>query len=83
MLTDCFHRFSESKPLSKPIRLGKSDTLKLLLTTQESGSAKAPHQAFVLLKDEDSGLGLSYPLSVKDNGKAKMELVSSPYTCLR
>ncbi|KAL1959671.1 hypothetical protein VTO42DRAFT_1257 [Malbranchea cinnamomea] len=66
--------FSEKQPLPDPVTLQRADTLKLLLTTQEGGSAKVPHQAFLLLKDEDSGLDISYPLSVKDSGKAKLEL---------
>jgi len=38
-------------------------------------SAKRPHQAFLLLKDSSSNLDISYPLSVKDSGKAKIDLV--------
>ena len=70
------NRLSEKKPLSKVLRLGDEDTLKVTLTTQEDGSAKRPHQAFLLLKDPDSGLDISYSLNVKDSGKAKVELVS-------
>lgn len=56
--------------------LGGSDTLKITLTAQEGRSAKRPHQAFLLLKDPATGLDISYPFSVKDNGKSKLELVS-------
>jgi hypothetical protein len=63
--------------LSQPIALGDSDSLKLILTTQEARSAKRPHQAFLLLKDSQNGLDISYPLSVKDSGKSKVELVSA------
>lgn len=67
----------ENTPLSQPIALGESDSLKLILTTQEARSAKRPHQAFLLLKDSQNGLDISYPLSVKDSGKSKLELVSA------
>ncbi|KAK2795841.1 hypothetical protein FQN52_003691 [Onygenales sp. PD_12] len=67
-------KLSEKKPLSKALSLGASDTLKLILTTQEDRSAKRPHQAFLLFKEQDTGLDLSYPLSVKESGKAKVEL---------
>ncbi|KAK2752577.1 hypothetical protein FQN55_006690 [Onygenales sp. PD_40] len=67
-------KLSEKKPLSKALSLGASDTLKLILTTQEDRSAKRPHQAFLLFKDQDTGLDLSYPLSVKESGKAKVDL---------
>ena len=57
------------------IKLGGSYTLKVTLTTQEGESPKKPHQAFLQLKDPDTGLDISYPFSVKDNGKARLELV--------
>jgi hypothetical protein len=63
------------------VSLGGSNTLKLALTAQEGRSAKRPHQAFLLLKDQDSGLDISYPFSVKDSGKSRVELVSE--TALR
>ncbi|EEP77625.1 conserved hypothetical protein [Uncinocarpus reesii 1704] len=67
-------RLLDKKPLSKPIPLGQADTLKLLLTAQEGRAPKKPHQAFLLLKDAESGLDISYPLAIKDNGKARLEL---------
>lgn len=72
-------RLTPSKPLSSssPVKLGAGDTLKVILTTQEGKSAKRPHQAFLLLQDPITNLDISYPLSVKDSGKAKMELVRS------
>lgn len=66
------------KPLAKAITLGPSDSLKIILTTQEDKSAKRPHQAFLLLKDATSNLDVSYPLSVKETGKAKVDLVRGP-----
>jgi oligosaccharyltransferase complex subunit delta (ribophorin II) len=68
---------NENAPLSKPLSLGDSETLKLALTTNEGSSAKRPHQAFLLLKDSKSGLDYSYPFIVKDSGKAKVDIVSN------
>jgi len=68
-------KLSEKRALSKVLKLGDGDTLKVTLTTQEDRSAKRPHQAFLLLKDPDSGLDISYSLNVKESGKAKMELM--------
>lgn len=65
----------EHKPLAKPITLGASDSLKIILTTQDGNTARRPHQAFLLLKDPSTGLDISYPFSVKENGKAKVDLV--------
>lgn len=70
-----FTRFVEHKPLSAPVTLGASDSLKVVLTIQDGKMAKRPHQAFLLLKDTDAGLDISYPFSVKESGKAKVELV--------
>lgn len=67
----------ENVPLPTPISLGESDSLKVILTAQEDRSAKRPHQAFLLLKDSTTGLDVSYPFSVKNDGKSKIELVST------
>lgn len=64
----------EHKPLSRPITLGASDSLKVVLAIQDGHTAKRPHQAFLLLKDVDTGLDISFPMSVRENGKAKVEL---------
>lgn len=68
-------RLSENKPLLNALSLGGSDSMKIVLTTKEGSSAKMPHQAFLLLKDTDTGLDYSYPFNVKDSGKSKVELV--------
>lgn len=68
-------RLVENKALSKPISLGASDTLKLLLTTTEGKRAKRPHQAFLLIREPKSSLDTSFPFSVKESGKGKLELV--------
>lgn len=69
------YRLSSSKPLSKPVSFSDIDTLRVALTVQEGSSAKRPHQAFLLLSDAQSGLDISYPFTVKDSGKARVELV--------
>jgi oligosaccharyltransferase complex subunit delta (ribophorin II) len=79
LLTINSSSLKENTPLSTPISLGDSDSLKLLLTAQEDRSAKRPHQAFLLLKDSTTGLDVSYPFSVKNDGKSKVELVSAEY----
>ncbi|KAJ9362269.1 putative oligosaccharyltransferase subunit ribophorin II [Paecilomyces variotii] len=78
-------KISENKPLSKPVSLGGSDTLKVALTVQEGGSAKRPHQAFLLLTDPNTGLDISYPFNVKETGKSKLELTQKdvPYQLLK
>ncbi|BCS21007.1 putative oligosaccharyltransferase subunit ribophorin II [Aspergillus puulaauensis] len=60
--------------LSKPVPLGSADTLKVALTAQEGKSAKNAHQVFLLLEDPNSGLDVSYPFSVKGNGKSRVDL---------
>ena len=70
-------RLTEKKFSTKPVPLKSSDTLKVILTTQEGNTARRPHQAFLLLREEDTGLDTSYPFNVKDSGKAKIELVWS------
>jgi oligosaccharyltransferase complex subunit delta (ribophorin II) len=69
-------RISQSNPLTKPISLGATDALKILLTTQEDNKAKRPHQAFLHVKDSESNLETSFAFQVKENGKGKVELVS-------
>ncbi|EXJ79293.1 hypothetical protein A1O3_08795 [Capronia epimyces CBS 606.96] len=63
-----------SKPLTSSVKLGAADTLKVVLTTQEGKLAKRPHQAFLLLQDSHGKLDVSFPFSVKESGKAKVEL---------
>lgn len=71
------YRLLERKALSTPISLGAADTLKVVLTAQEGRTPKQPHQTFLLLKDPASNLDISYPFNVKNNGKAKLELVGA------
>ncbi|MCJ1453413.1 hypothetical protein MMC28_003760 [Mycoblastus sanguinarius] len=67
-------KIAVNKPLSTPVTLGTSDTLKILLTTKEDSKAKRPHQAFILVKDPKSNLETSFAFQVKENGKGKVEL---------
>ena len=69
-------RITENKSLAKSIELGASDTLKIILTTKEGGSGKRPHQTFLSLTDRATGLGTSFPFSVKESGKGKLDIVS-------
>ena len=68
-------RLVPAKPLSKAVTLASSDTLKIVVTAQEDGKDRRPHQAFLYIKDVDSGLEVSYGMSVKESGKGKVELV--------
>ncbi|KAJ9138724.1 Dolichyl-diphosphooligosaccharide--protein glycosyltransferase subunit 2 [Coniochaeta hoffmannii] len=63
-------KLNAKKPLSKPLTFGSSDTIKIALTAKDNGKGKRPHQAFVVLKDVDSGLEAPFPLTTKDTGKA-------------
>ncbi|KKY15237.1 putative oligosaccharyltransferase subunit ribophorin ii [Diplodia seriata] len=67
-------KFSPNSPIEKPVALGPSDTLKILITTLDGKKAQRPHQAFLTLTDPATGLQDSFALSVKDNGKGKIEL---------
>ncbi|KAI0007614.1 Oligosaccharyltransferase subunit Ribophorin II-domain-containing protein [Xylariaceae sp. FL0662B] len=67
-------KFSESAPLSKPVVFGSSDTLKIILTAKEDGKGKRPHQAFLVLREPDSGLEETFLMTVKENGKATVEI---------
>jgi oligosaccharyltransferase complex subunit delta (ribophorin II) len=66
-------KLSDHVPLSKPVALSATDTLKIILTATEDGKAKRPHQAFLLLRDQDTGLEATFPFSVKDTGKGKVD----------
>ncbi|KAJ9621106.1 hypothetical protein H2204_012000 [Knufia peltigerae] len=73
-------QLAPSKALSKPVKLGAADTLKVILTTQDGKTTKRPHQAFLLVQDSSKKLDISYPFSIKESGKAKLELVISSFT---
>ncbi|PWY86031.1 hypothetical protein BO70DRAFT_360837 [Aspergillus heteromorphus CBS 117.55] len=64
----------DNKALSSPVALGVADTLKFTLTAQEGSSEKRAHQVSLLLQDPETGLDISYPFKVKDNGKSRLDL---------
>ncbi|EOD52840.1 putative oligosaccharyltransferase subunit ribophorin ii protein [Neofusicoccum parvum UCRNP2] len=67
-------KFGPKSPIAEPVVLGAADTLKIVLTTVEGKKGKRPHQAFLTLTEPATGLEDSFALSVKDNGKGKVEL---------
>ncbi|KAI9051971.1 hypothetical protein LZ554_004225 [Drepanopeziza brunnea f. sp. 'monogermtubi'] len=77
-------KISSNFPLTKPVPLGPADTLKMVLSAKEDGMAKRPHQAFLLLRDQDSGLEASFPFTFKESGKGKVDFTQKdlPYQLL-
>lgn len=71
------HRITAGSPVSSssPVVLPASSTLKVLLTAQDGKTGKKPHQAFLTLQETENGLEESFAFSVKDNGKAKVDVV--------
>ncbi|KAK3942111.1 peptidase family M28-domain-containing protein [Diplogelasinospora grovesii] len=67
-------KLNQQTPISKPIALGSADTLKISLTAKDNGNAKRPHQAFVLLREQETGLEAPFPMTVKDSGKAVVSI---------
>jgi len=79
LFADCYpatlHRFTQKSPLSQSIPFSTTETLKITLTAQEKGKGKRPHQAFLVLRETTTGVEAPFPLTVKDNGKATLEIV--------
>jgi len=75
-------RLNPDSPLAKSVSLGAADTLKLQLTTIDSKKAKRPHQAFLTLTDPTTGVEESFIFTVKESGKAKVDLVRNEYKSL-
>lgn len=69
------NRLNARVPLSKTVALGNTDSLKVILTAKDNGKAKRPHQAFVVLKEQDSGLETPFPLVTKESGKGAVTIV--------
>ncbi|KAK0618423.1 Oligosaccharyltransferase subunit Ribophorin II-domain-containing protein [Bombardia bombarda] len=67
-------KINQKTPLSKPVELGSADALKVILTAKDNGKAKRPHQAFVVLKDQESGLEAPFLFTVKESGKAVAQI---------
>ena len=79
VLTACVRcRLNQKTPLAKPVSLGSTDTLKLSLTAKDDGQGRRPHQAFLVLQEQDSGLEAPFPLTVKESGKAAIQIVRDP-----
>ncbi|KAI0103601.1 Oligosaccharyltransferase subunit Ribophorin II-domain-containing protein [Daldinia grandis] len=71
-------QFNDKTPvLPTPVVFDSSDSLKIILTAKENGKGKRPHQAFLVLREPSSGLEAPFPLTVKDNGKATVEIKHS------
>lgn len=68
-------RLSNTEILQNSVKLGPTDTLKLILTATDNGSPKRPHQAFLLLRDWSTKLETSFTFSMKESGKGKLEIV--------
>ena len=71
--------------MKKTLPLESSDSVKITLTTQENGKAKRPHQAFIVVKEQETGLEAPFALTTKDTGKATVDIVrtaQSPAHCL-
>ncbi|GAP88201.1 putative oligosaccharyltransferase subunit ribophorin II [Rosellinia necatrix] len=67
-------KFTETSPLSRPVTIGSTESVKVLLVAKDDGKGKRPHQAFVVLRDELSGLEAPFPMTVKENGKAVVDI---------
>ncbi|KAL2270863.1 hypothetical protein VTJ83DRAFT_234 [Remersonia thermophila] len=67
-------KLNSKTPLANPVTLGSLDTLKLGLTAKDNGNGKRPHQAFLVLQEQDSGLEAPFPMMVKENGKAVLQI---------
>ncbi|KAI2472563.1 Oligosaccharyltransferase subunit Ribophorin II-domain-containing protein [Annulohypoxylon bovei var. microspora] len=63
--------------LPKPVVFDTADTFKLKLKTQENGKGRRAHQAFLVFREPTSGLEAPFPLTVKDSGKATVEIKQS------
>ncbi|KAK6949397.1 hypothetical protein Daesc_009472 [Daldinia eschscholtzii] len=71
-------QFNDKTPvLPTPVVLDSFDSLKVILTAKEDGKGKRPHQAFLVLREPTSGLEAPFPLTVKENGKATVEIKQS------
>ncbi|KAG9539571.1 hypothetical protein KCU97_g22682, partial [Aureobasidium melanogenum] len=53
-------KLSPEAHLSKQVKLGPTDSLKLVMTTTEDKTAKRPHQAFLTLHEPKTGLEESF-----------------------
>ncbi|KAI1766664.1 Dolichyl-diphosphooligosaccharide--protein glycosyltransferase subunit Swp1 [Hypoxylon sp. FL1150] len=71
-------QFTDKSPLAEsPVTFDSSDSLKLLLNIKENGKGKRPHQAFLVLRQQGTTLEVPFLLTVKENGKATVEIKHS------
>lgn len=72
-----FRRLIEPTPLSSPIILSESSTLKLTFTVVDtvSGEGVFPQQAHLLFEDPKGVSDVTLPINVKGNGKASFTIV--------
>ncbi|KAH9843249.1 Dolichyl-diphosphooligosaccharide--protein glycosyltransferase subunit 2 [Teratosphaeria destructans] len=77
-------KLAPNAPLATPLTLASTDTLKIILSATEGRTAKRPHQAFLTFHEPTTGLEESFPLSLKENGKGKVEVTQKdlPYQFL-
>lgn len=73
------------RALPKAVSLGSGEALKVILTVTNGKKPRKPHQAFLTITNPASGLEESYPFSIKETGKAKVDLThnSIPSALLR
>ncbi|KAF9875716.1 oligosaccharyltransferase subunit ribophorin ii [Colletotrichum karsti] len=67
-------KLSVTAPLKTPVSLGAKDSLKVIITAKEGDQAKRPHQAFLILKETESGLEAPFPLELKENGRGVVDV---------
>lgn len=67
-------KLNAKTPLAKALVLGHNDVAKIALTTKDNGKDKRPHQAFLLLQDTATGLEAPFALTVKESGKAAVQV---------
>lgn len=67
-------KLNAKTPISKAITLEADSVAKIILTATDNGKGKRPHQAFLLLKDEVTGLEAPFPLNLKESGKASVSI---------
>ncbi|KAI6366728.1 hypothetical protein MCOR25_005093 [Pyricularia grisea] len=61
-------------PLENPVQLGASDSLKVVLTAKDDGKPKRPHQAFLVLYSSTKELSAPFPMTLKENGRAMVQI---------
>ncbi|KAF5492613.1 Dolichyl-diphosphooligosaccharide--protein glycosyltransferase subunit SWP1 [Colletotrichum siamense] len=67
-------KLSATSPLRTALSLGAKDSLKVIITAKEGDKAKRPHQAFLILKETESGLEAPFPMELKENGRGVVDV---------